>query len=76
VTALFEKRDDFALVGDVPLRSPDIAFCFFEALLQGGAIHTAAAYQPGSTPGPFFCPWIRFSPRLAGRDSRPAKLLQ
>jgi hypothetical protein len=27
-------------------------------------------------PGPFFCPWNRFSARLVVGDSQPAKLLQ
>jgi hypothetical protein len=36
-----------------------------------------AAVPATSTPGPFFCPWSRSSPRLVGvGDSRPVETLQ
>jgi hypothetical protein len=35
-----------------------------------------ASYQPASPAGPFFCPWNRFGPRLAVRNSGPAGTLQ
>jgi hypothetical protein len=42
-----------------------------EQLLGADGGHDQATTQD-STPGPFFCPWNRFRPRLVVRDSRAA----
>ena len=55
MTTVLQGRNHLVLTGDVPLRSLDIAFSFFEALLQDGAIHQAA-YQQTAPLLPLFCP--------------------
>src|SRR4029077_12255041 len=75
VAASLQRSDYLALMGDVPFPAMEKAFGLLKKLFQGSAVHPAA-YQSTSTPGPFFCPWIRFSPRLVGGASRAAETNQ
>src|SRR5580692_11327796 len=55
---------------------PDTGAANAFAALVGVAQSILKRFQPELPPGPFFCPWNRFGPRLAVRDSGPAKAFQ